>query len=298
MRAGDHVGAVRRGRARLGMLLAAGVLLCLTIAGTAPPVAAASAIEQTYAVRGTWAVSTMTVSDSAGSYVVHYPTNLGANGFDHPIVTWGNGTNATPSQYTGVLDQLASWGFVAVASTSTATGSGAEVLAGARYVVNQNTTAGSIFQGKLDTAHVGAAGHSQGASGALNAAVSSGGLITSVMTNALPDPIWVSAEHKTDFTRLTASVFLTSGTSDVIISTASGQQGYYNQVIGGAAKARLKGAGHNAIQGTGGGFLGYTTAWFMYRLQGDITARGAFVGSPPEITTNASWQNTAVKGLT
>jgi hypothetical protein len=281
------------------MLLAAGVLLCLTLAGTAPPVGAASAIESTYAARGTWAVSSATVSDSAGSYVVYYPINLGSGGVDHPIVTWGNGTNATPSQYTGILTQLASWGFVAIASTSTATGSGAQVLDAAEYLVTQNGTSGSIFYGNLDTAHVGAAGHSQGASGALNAAVSSNGLIDTVVTNALPNPIWVSAEHVTDFSQLTQSVFLTSGTSDTFISTASGNAGYYDQVTGGAARARLKGAGHNTIQGTGGGFLGYITAWFRYTLVGDTTARGAFAGSTPELPTNTTnWQNVALKGLT
>lgn len=279
------------------MVLAAGVLLCLAIAGTAPPVAAASAIESTYAATGSWAVSTTTASDSAGSYVIHYPTNLGAGGVDHPLITWGNGTNATPSQYTGILNQLASWGFVVVASTDTTTGGGTEVLAAANYVVAQNGTSGSIFYGHVDTSAVGAAGHSQGASGALNAAVLSGGLIDTVITNAMPDPVWVSAEHKTDFSRLSASVFLTSGTSDILISTASGNAGYYNQVTGGAARARLKGAGHNTIQGTGGGFRGYVTAWFRYTLEGDTTARGAFAGASPELPTNTNWQNAATKNL-
>lgn len=297
MRAGSHVGVARRVRARLGMLLAAGALLCLVVTGTAPPVGAASAIESTYAAAGSWAVSTATVSDSAGTYVVHYPTNLGAGGVDHPIVTWGNGTNAVPSQYTGVLNQLASWGFVAIASTDTTTGGGTEVLAAANYLVTQSSTSGSIFQNNLDTANVGAAGHSQGASGALNAAVLSNGLIDTVMTNAMPNPIWVSAEHVTDFSQLSATVFLTSGTSDVVISTASGNAGYYDQVTGGAARARLKGAGHNTIQGTGGGFLGYMTAWFRYQLEGDTTARGAFAGGSPELPTNTNWQNVATKSL-
>ncbi|MFI6604185.1 hypothetical protein ACIBHX_48835 [Nonomuraea sp. NPDC050536] len=71
----------------------------------------------------------------------------------HPIITCGNGTNAVPTQYSGVLNQLASWGFV-------------------------------------------------------------------------------------------------------VISPNSAIQGYYDKVPGAAAKALLKGAGHNTVQGTGGGFLG------------------------------------------
>jgi hypothetical protein len=35
----------------------------------------------------------------------------------------------------------------------------------------------------------------------------------------------------------------------------------------------------------------------MYVLRNDSTARGAFVGSPPEINTNTSWSNQAEKNL-
>lgn len=272
------------------MISAMGVL-------TPQPVGAASAIETQFKAPGTWAVSTANASDAAGSYVLYYPTNVGAGGVDHPIITWGNGTGATPGQYSGLLTHLASWGFVVVAHTSGATGSGAEVLAGANYLVAQNSNSSSIFFGKLDVTKVGAAGHSQGASGATNATVLSGGLIKSTAAFNYPNPTWVSPEHVTNWGAMTRPVLLMTGSNDWLISSASGQTGYYNQIPGPAAKASLKGAGHNVIQGTGGGFLGYVTAWFMYTLQGNTTARSAYVGSPPEINTNTNWQNQAEKNL-
>jgi len=261
------------------------------------PAGAASAIETQYKTAGTWAVSTANVSDASGSYVLYYPTNLGAGGVDHPIVTWGNGTGATPSNYTGVLTHLASWGFAVVASTSGTTGSGDEVLAGANYLVAQNANPSSQFYGDLDVTKVAAAGHSQGASGALNATTQSGGLIDTTITFNLPNPSWVGAEHVTDFTQITKPVLFLTGSNDWLISSTSGQTGYYNKVAGAAAKASLKGAGHNNIQGNGGGYLGYFTAWLLYTLNGNTTARGAFVGSPPEINTNTNWQNQAEKNL-
>ncbi len=74
-------------------------------------------------------------------------------------------------------------------------------------------------------------------------------------------------------------------------------QNWYNQVPGAAARARLIGAGHNVIQNANNGYQGYITAWFMYTLEGDTTARTAFVGSPPQISTNTAWQDWAGKNL-
>jgi hypothetical protein len=286
--------ALRRRLATLGALTA---VLTLATVFVAPPAQAANAIEQSYNVAGTFGVSTQTVTSGANTYKLFYPTNLGAGGVDHPILTWANGTGGNPDNYTGLLNRMASWGYVVVASTSGSTGTGSMILAGAQYMVAQNTTAGSIFNGHLDTAKVGAFGHSQGASGALNATTASGGLIKSTLVFNMPNPIWVSAEHVVNFSLVTNPVMFMTGGNDWLISSASGNTGYYNQVAGAAAKASLNGAGHNTIQGTGGGFLGYSLAWFEYTLRGNATARSAFVGSPPELNTNSAWSNQATKNL-
>jgi hypothetical protein len=284
-------------RRHLAFLVALAALIASMGAFAPQPAGAASAIESQYKVAGSWAVSTANVSDAAGSYVLYYPTDLGAGGVHHAIVTWGNGTNATPSNYTGVLQHLASWGFVVVASTSTATGTGVQVLAGATYMVNENSNPSSIFYGKLDTTKVAAAGHSQGAGGAANATVLSNGLIKRTVVFNYPNPTWVSPEHVTNWAAITKPILFMTGSNDWLIASASGQTGYYNQITGAAAKASLKGAGHNTIQGTGGGYLGYFTAWLLYTLDGNTNARGAFVGSPPEINSNTNWQNQAEKNL-
>ncbi|MFI7439903.1 alpha/beta hydrolase family protein [Nonomuraea indica] len=259
----------------------------------ASPARAADTIEAHYRAAGPWAVATADVP----GYRLVYPAALGAGGVKHPIITWGNGTNAVPTQYPGVLDQLASWGFAVVASTDTTTGTGSEMIAAARYLIDRNTDASSVFHGKLDVTRIGAVGHSQGAGGSVNAATKSAGLIRTVVPIALPAPIWVSPGDAFSVNRLTCPVLFLGGTNDGLISPDSALQAYYGQVPGAAAKALLKGAGHNTIQGTGGGFLGYLTAWLMYQLQGDAYARGAFAGATPEINTNASWQSQFEKNL-
>jgi predicted dienelactone hydrolase len=142
------------------------LLVVAGLGGRTPAASAASAIETTYRAVGPWAVSTGSASAFGGTYKLYYPTNLGSGGFDHPILTWGNGTNATPSKYDGILTHLASWGFVVIASDSGSTGLGTQILDGAYYLVNQDANPASIFYQNLDIANVGALGHSQGAGGA------------------------------------------------------------------------------------------------------------------------------------
>jgi pimeloyl-ACP methyl ester carboxylesterase len=280
------------------MRIVAAVLAgALTVTVAAVPAAAAppTPVEDAYGVRGPWAVSTTTVDTR---FVIRHPVNLGANGTRHPIVTWGNGTWGSPAKYPGVLDQLASWGFVVIASTSSSTGSGAEMLAAAQWMVARDTDATSVFAGKLDTAHVAATGHSQGAGGALRATIHSGGLIDTVVPIAVPSANWVSAGHEYDPADLTVPVLFVSGVDDWLISPMWTLTGYYDRAPAGAARASLVGANHTTIQNDGGRFLGYLTAWLRYQLCGDQVARSAFVGAPnPELTTNPAWLNQAVKNL-
>jgi len=69
-------------------------------------------IEQKFAATGVWAVTASpggACCDSLGNaFDLYYPTNLGANGFKHPILTWGNGTNGAPGDYATFLRHMAS----------------------------------------------------------------------------------------------------------------------------------------------------------------------------------------------
>jgi hypothetical protein len=243
-------------------------------------------------------VSTGPATDASGAaYTLFYPANVGTSGVDHPILTWGNGTGSTPSNYTATLTHLASWGFVVVASNSGQTGWGNEMLAGANYLVSQNSNPSSIFYQAVDPTKVGALGHSQGATGAVHATITSNGLITSTAAINFVDAVWFNPPSQMpDLGQLDDPVFFITGGSD-FLSTASAQQNYYNQVPGSAVKAALKGGDHNVVQRAGNGFLGYLTAWMKYTLEDDSFARRAFVGSPSELEANAAWQNQAHKSL-
>lgn len=260
--------------------------------------AAGFQVEDHFEARGRWAVTSMTAA-AAGTpgVTVFHPTNLGEGGYRHPIITWGNGTGNTCQTYQQMLSHYASWGYVVVCANSSWTGSGAEMWAAARWMRDQNAVSGSRFAGRLDTAKVGAAGGSQGASGAVNAEILSGGVIKSTIGVALVDPwlhVWGAPP---DFSRVRAPTLLLSGASDWL-TTQTQQTTYYNQTPGPVSKAASIGTDHNTINQPGHG-LGYTTAWFRYTLDGDTLARSAFVASSPapEVSRNTGYSNWAAKNL-
>ena len=97
-------------------------------------------------------------------FTLFRPKDMAQGGLCHPVVTWGNGTGTTPSIYQALLTQLASHGFVVIASNSTnvAQGNPAPMVAGVTWVLEQNADPTSVMYQRIDTTHIGATGHSQG----------------------------------------------------------------------------------------------------------------------------------------
>ena len=71
-----------------------------------------------YSKNGPFMPMTMTGSGPDGAYTMVRPATLGENGFKHPVATWGNGITTTPALYPGLLNAIASHGFVIIASDS------------------------------------------------------------------------------------------------------------------------------------------------------------------------------------
>src|SRR5438445_653802 len=119
-------------RLTLGIMLA--LIALLTVGNIAS--AAGNPIEATYATAGPYATTTATVSDGSDTviYDIYRPSDYAALGFSSPIITWGNGTNATPDMYSTLLGHFASYGFTVIASTLANTGSGKEIDAAAHYL--------------------------------------------------------------------------------------------------------------------------------------------------------------------
>jgi hypothetical protein len=246
---------------------------------------------------------------------LYYPTNLGANNSKLPIITWGNGTGGTSTGARYFLRHLASWGFVVIASRDGYERNGASILAAAHRMVDENANLASPFYNKLDTAHIGAVGHSQGASGVVRA------MIDSYTTPTYPPivtaiPIELPGQRfcfcppadVLDTASVThGSIFFVDGSADVPVSppkqpphTAGEQsiEAFYDAVPNGVPKLKgtLLAANHNDIGGQPDclpgapfcdvgvfGYLGYPTAWLAYQLGVDPSAKAAFVSGSGEM---------------
>jgi hypothetical protein len=302
---------------RVALAVAAAAVMLATLTGiTACDPSASYPVQANFAPPGPYATTTGTVADASGHviYDLFYPSDYGALGFKSPIVTWGNGTLGTPAQVSGLLGHFASYGFTVIASTLGNTGSGQEIDAAAHYLAAQNTVTGSVFAGHLDTSEVAAAGHSQGAGGAVRAATNDPALITTVLTFSLPNTAWVGANPdcptKADCmfnpAALTQPVFFisTHGPFDALIASPATERAFFNSTtVRAALGIILKSGGtvadHNSVQNTAdggnpGGELGYATAWLEYQLRGNSTAAAAFTGAHPELVSNANWPGSAV----
>src|SRR5690349_13407461 len=112
---------------------------------------------------------------------IYRPSNLATSGLCHPILVWANGTGDNPEQrppecivepstntwcgtYPGLMNQLASHGFVVLASlsTDTAAGNPLPTITGLDWLLEQAEDPSSPYYHHLDTARIGALGHSEG----------------------------------------------------------------------------------------------------------------------------------------
>lgn len=230
-----------------------------------------ASVEDTYAAGGTYAVATTSVS----GYQIFHPGNMVGN---HPIITWGNGTGAPTFSYNALLRHLASWGFVVVASNSTATQSGQEMIGGIDYLIQENGKPGSKFYNVLDTDSIGTTGHSQGGGGAINAAIDPRVKCTAPLA---PSPGQIR--------QVSCPTFLIAGSADTLVSASLVRSMNYAPATAPTIFGILQGAGHMDFIGNGGQSRGYVTAWFMYHLQGDPVAQQAFEENG-ELFTNSDWE--------
>jgi hypothetical protein len=262
--------------------LGAALAVACLVAGAAP--AAAATADGCPSVNGNWAGAgpfAVTAQPGGNDTTIYRPAQLGTLGCTtHPVVLWGNGTGAGPANYDGLLRLWASHGFIVAAANTRNAYSGNEMRAGLDYLVAQNQAAGSPFAGLVDTAHVAAAGHSQGGGGAINAG---GDPRVGVTLPIQPSP-YAKVEN------LHGPMFLLAGSNDVVVSPQFVAKPVYEkatQIV--ALYGNLTGANHLTPTGDGGGYRGPTTAWLRYELMGDDQARGFFFGPACGYCTSPIW---------
>lgn len=254
-----------------------------------------NSIEQYYAEQGKYAVKVeeVTSTDDAALFRIYYPTFQADESY--PIISWGNGTHATPDQYDALFNHLASWGFIVIDSYSTTTGTGREIVEAIEYLQNENQLTSSLFYQKVNTEQIGVAGHSQGSTGVINAHTNyeSGASIKTIISIALPDLKYCDPEDIYDTAQIKVPFFIMGGARDFIISPIATNQLALEQTKATtpAMMGMAIGAAHTAIEDNGGNHRGYLTAWLKYWLADDQHAKQAFYGNNAEMVSNPHWKN-------
>lgn len=268
------------------------IFLQIIIHSNVPELAEGS-IEQRYAEQGSYPVKVEEVKSVIGEdlFRIYYPSFQGDESY--PVISWGNGTDATPDRYDELLTHLASWGFIVIDSYSKTTGTGKEIGEAIDYLLNENKLASSLFYQKLQSENIGVAGHSQGSTGVINAHTNyaSGSLIKTIVSVALPDLKHCDPEDVYDTARITVPFLIMGGTRDFLISPLSANQLALHTTNASAPvmMGMAKGAAHTAIEGNGGNHRGYLTAWMRYQLLDDQEAMKAFHGNSSEMMHNSNW---------
>ncbi|WP_042163237.1 alpha/beta hydrolase [Paenibacillus gorillae] len=260
---------------------------------------AAGSIEAKYAAAGQFEVQSTVITDEHGEnlYKIYYPSVLDTA---YPLIAWGNGTGALPANYDGLFQHLASWGFVVIDTYNTTTGTGKEIIDSISYMLDENDNADSLFYQKIQADQIGAAGHSQGSTGVINAHThfERGADIKTVVSIALPELKYCDPEDVYDTSELKVPFLVLGGTRDFIVSPSGSNKLAINGTSPDvpAMMAMAKGAAHTAIEKDGGQHRGYLTAWMRYRLMNDSEAMRAFEGKDAEIVANKRWKDVVSNG--
>ena len=218
------------------------------------------------------------------AFTMFRPKDLSQGGLCHPVVTWGNGTGSNPSLYKVLLNQLASHGFVVIASDSpnVAQGNPAPMVAGVTWVLQQNDDPTSELYQKIDTTHVGATGHSQGAF-----ATTTAGADSHITTIA---PLCGATTQR----NLHGPAWLFCGGMDTTVPCSTVQTaftGITNVPIMLADYLSVDHVSWVTFRGTTPGPVeAAVTAWMRVQLMGDTTLRSWFYGPSCKLCTDAGWQ--------
>jgi dienelactone hydrolase len=236
-----------------------------------------------------------TVTENVTDAILYRPKEL-LTGCLYPVITWGHGAGGSPSNYTTVLAMMASHGFVVIASSAGNVQDGGnsgnqfrnKMVEAAQWVVKQNSTSSSVLYHKIDTAKIGAAGHSQGGYGAseagqnplIRATVSISGAVGSPNQKG---PAFIICGGRDTYSGArcedhpTASYNGTSGVPVFFGKCLSADHGNW----GFESMLSDKTKPSDVVQAM--------TAWFRYHLMADTEYRSWFYGADCTLCKHSNW---------
>lgn len=282
------------------ILLIAGFLFWLSRRPFVPndyteTVEAGGALEAKYLAMGPYEVKQVKAEapEDWKEFVAYYPAQLEDSGDQWPAVVFVNGTGVYAAKYPALFRHLASWGFIVLGNEDPGTFSGDSTDATLAWLLEQNGDPDSVFYQKVDTAHMGLSGHSQGGVGVFNAISEqpNGGLYTcAVSLSPTQEDLAAALNIPYDPSKTVIPTLVLAGTSNDVI-TPEGMEKLYGKLGGPKAMALRTDTDHGSMLYSGDG---YVTAWLMYWLRGDEEAGKAFWGEAPELAGNPNWRGVQI----
>jgi predicted dienelactone hydrolase len=221
------------------------------------------------------------------SCTIFRPTVLGANGCLNPVIVWGNGTTNTPSNYTALFNHFATQGFIVAAADTSNAGSGTEMLACLTYMIDQNGTAGSPYEGHIDVNNIASSGDSQGGAGCLEAGIDPRFKVTAAVSAYIVIPL--GGYDTTSVMKQIHPMFLISGSADTVAVPANNQEPIFMTAPVPIFWGTHAGSTHFEVLDTGRACAGPLTAWFRYKLMGDQSAEQWFEKPTCTLCSASGW---------
>jgi|HubBroStandDraft_6_1064221.scaffolds.fasta_scaffold116545_1 hypothetical protein len=218
---------------------------------------------------------------------IFQPTVLGSGGCLNPVIIWGNGTFNTPSNYTELFNHFATHGFIVAAADTSNAGSGTEMLACLSYIISQNTTSGSPFEGHIDVNNIASSGYSQGGAGCLEAGIDPRFKVTAPVSPYIV--IALGGYDTTSVMKQVHPMFLISGSADTVAVPSNNQEPIFMQAPVPIFWATHAGSTHFEVLNNGGAYEGPLTAWFRYKLMGDPNAEAWFEKPACDLCSASGW---------
>jgi dienelactone hydrolase len=226
-----------------------------------------------------------------GTYTIVRPETLGEDGFLHAPIIFGPGIGGPVASMMDLLERIASHGFVIIGRQLDGGPGSAEndrrMIAGLDWLIEQNTTAGSVFEGALDVEHAASMGYSVGGTGAVDIGAHEA-IVTVVSIHG----------HSAD-AELHGTVLLLGGTEDVMRDGQSWLAPTYEASQVQTLFSLVDGANHGypsrTVDGVQSGVEAPAMiAWLRYWIYNDQAARGYFFGVDC-VMCSSPWTNTQRK---
>lgn len=235
-------------------------------------------------------------------YEFYYPAEIISTEKKFPAVIFSNGTGVVGSKYSAILEHLASWGFIVAATEEEYSWNGfssemcLQKLLSLNHTENVDGWDSNPFYGKVDVERIGASGHSQGGVGVINAVTDTkhAELYKAVFcVSPTNKELSKALEWEYDASKINVPILLLSSTGrgdEALVVSGEQLQSIYDDISDTVPKimARRNDADHGEMLYCGDGYM---TAWFLWQLQEDETAKKVFLGDRAEILDNPYYQD-------